>query len=304
MFGLAPRLMPRPPRIDPPARAGEGSADIHRGPVGGEETREDERRRPVLRASRAQRGQVLQGSAGGARRLRASGCQPGRRKVVRVNRAGSPGSRGSLPLHAMKWYISCVTETISRWNQLCLFQELSISRTTSRAARADTPNAMWVQSSSTSLSRSSSSPRAARGAMSPSRRDQMRQVRHRRLVGDPRDRRLVDLVPGDPLVQPPDIVLLADRPRRASPSVTTARTRSGTARASSRANSPPRLQPTSRIGRSRSRSRRAARSAARPCRLARPGSSPCFQPWTRQPAVGERPAQRHRGPVAARRSRG
>ena len=41
--------------------------------------------------------------------------------------------------------------------------------------------------------------------------------RHRRLVGDPRDRRLVDLVPGDPFVEPPDIVLRAGRRRRASP---------------------------------------------------------------------------------------
>ena len=57
-------------------------------------------------------------------------------------------------------------------HQPLLFEKPPISRTTSRAARAETPNAMCVQSSSTALSRSCSSPRAERGAISPSLRDQ------------------------------------------------------------------------------------------------------------------------------------
>ena len=132
-----------------------------------------------------------------------------------------------------------------------------------------------------------SSPRAARGAISPSRRDQMRQVRHRRLVGDPRDRRLVDLVAGDPLVEPPDIVLLGS-PEKGEPSVTTARTRSGTARASSRANRPPRLQPTSRIGWSMADRVEPLPRAARACRLARPRFQPMLPAVDPPAGLGER----------------
>ena len=43
-------------------------------------------------------------------------------------------------------------------------------------AGCDTPNAMWSQSISTASSLSPASPRAARGATIPSRRDQMARV--------------------------------------------------------------------------------------------------------------------------------
>ena len=62
-----------------------------------------------------------------------------------------------------------------------------------------------------------------------------RQRRHRRLLLQSRDRRIVDRMPGDPFVELPDVGVAPGSPHTGDPSVTTARTRSGSARASSRA---------------------------------------------------------------------
>ena len=70
-----------------PARPRERAADVHRRPVGGEEAGDDQRRRPVLRAARAERAEPgkqprqVPGEFAHAMPAR-------RRKVVRVNRAG------------------------------------------------------------------------------------------------------------------------------------------------------------------------------------------------------------------------
>ena len=100
----------------------------------------------------------------------------------------------------------------------------SISRTTARVARADTPNAMWLQCSSTALSRSSGSPRAdarrrSRPAATTRRKVGTGGLAVIRGIGG-----VVDLVPRDPFVQPPDIVLpgiarkgRAERDHRAHP---------------------------------------------------------------------------------------
>ena len=94
-------VQPQLPRVGAPTRAGERPTDVHRGPIAGKETREDECRRPVLRASRAHR-------AKSCKEAREVPCHlahavPARRsKVVRVNRAGRPGSLGSHPFHNSK----------------------------------------------------------------------------------------------------------------------------------------------------------------------------------------------------------
>jgi hypothetical protein len=41
------------PRVHTPPRPGERPAQVHRGAIAGKESRENERRRPVLRAARA-----------------------------------------------------------------------------------------------------------------------------------------------------------------------------------------------------------------------------------------------------------
>ena len=88
----------------------------------------------------------------------------------------------------------------------------------------------------------------------------------------------------------------AGSPENGEPSVTTARTRSGRARASSRAKTPPRLHPTTSTGRGSSiaSSRAASRSIVS-------AFAPRFQPsphgWTRHPARRQRAAQFHRRPV-------
>src|SRR6478672_7686680 len=121
------------------------------------------------------RGQVLQGIAEGARQSRASGASP-----VAPGRPGEPcrpfQQLRSATISCVKGYDACVSETISRWNQVSFFRNLPTSRTICPAARFETPKAMCVQSSSTALSRSLSSPRADRGAISPSLRDQSARV--------------------------------------------------------------------------------------------------------------------------------
>ena len=178
----------------------------------------------------------------------------------------------------------------SQWRELGaldLAQEIGgFQRAICRVARADTADPH--------VAATRSRPRVARSASSAARRGRRddpvaprpdRQRRHRRLVLAVRDRRLVDRVAGDPLVQLPHIVLRRGSPENGEPKVTTARTRSGTARASSRANSPPRLQPTTSTGASsRHRGQRAV-AAARSCRRARPMFQPCRHGCTRHPAA-------------------
>lgn len=65
-----------------------------------------------------------------------------RRQVIRVKRAGSTGHCGTHPFHKDQRYGNCITETISVWNQVYFFRNLSISRTTSAAARLEIPKAM------------------------------------------------------------------------------------------------------------------------------------------------------------------
>src|SRR4051794_40466634 len=86
------------PRMHSPARPSGRAADVHRRSIAGQETRKDERRRPVLRTSRAD----------GTKPRQITWKMPGdfakavparRRKVVRVNRAGNSGSRGPRPFH-------------------------------------------------------------------------------------------------------------------------------------------------------------------------------------------------------------
>lgn len=87
--------------MNPPAGPRQRPADVHRRSVAGQETREDECRWPVLRAARAHRAK----SGKEARKVPgefAKAVPPRRSEVVRVNRAGSPGDRGSCPLHDLK----------------------------------------------------------------------------------------------------------------------------------------------------------------------------------------------------------
>ena len=77
------------------------------------------------------------------------------------------------------------------------------------ARRASKPqSAICVQRISTALSRSCSSPRAERGATMPSLGDQKASCGTGGLLRHARDRRRIDLVPRDPLVQPPHVILV------------------------------------------------------------------------------------------------
>ena len=84
-----------------PARPRERAPDIHRRAITREETRENERGRPVLRASRAHRAKSRKEPWQVPRDF-AHSLPTRRRKVVRVNRAGSPGNFGPHPLHDVK----------------------------------------------------------------------------------------------------------------------------------------------------------------------------------------------------------
>ena len=269
-----------------PAGAGERAAQVHRRPVGGEETGDDQRRRPVLRAARAERAEA------GEQAREVPGdfahAVPARRRQGRPGGTvpDGPSGAGSVP-----------TSWLQRWGLLryrnnkplklsVLFQEpVDFAHHIAGPPARETPNAMCVQFSSTASSRSCSSPRAARGAIDPVLARPDCEVRHRRLVGDARDRRLVDLVAGDPFIEPPDIVLLrvagewrAQGHHRADPL--------GDGRAPARA----------RTGRRGSSRRPATGCSVADLRRAarfklvdrvgpwRPRFQPMSQPWTRQPA--------------------
>src|SRR5436190_1726083 len=145
------------------------------------------------------------------------------------------------------------------------------------------PNAMCVQSSSTALSRSSSSPRAERGAIKPSLRDHKASCGTGGLPVTRGNGGSSTLWRAIASYRRQTLFCFAS-PEKGEPSVTTARTRSGNARATSRANSPPRLQPTSstfsflEIWSSRCLSRATVSARA-------PQLTPISQPCTRQPSA-------------------
>ena len=104
---------------------------------------------------------------------------------------------------------------------------------------------MWLASISTERSVSSGVPRAAAGATIPSRRDQIASVGTGGLSVILGNGGSSTLCPATHSYSPRTLVLVLTSPEKGEPSVTTARTLSGCVRASSRANSPPRLHPTS-----------------------------------------------------------
>src|SRR5207244_4259455 len=89
------------PRMHAPTRARQGPADVHGRSITSEETRKDERWRPILRAARAHRAKSREQAWDMPGNFTQS--VPSRRsKIVRVNRAGRAGNRGSRPFHSRK----------------------------------------------------------------------------------------------------------------------------------------------------------------------------------------------------------
>ena len=135
------------------------------------------------------------------------------------------------------------------------------------------------QSSSTALSRLLGPARAPSAAATmPSRRDQIASVGTGGLSAMSRDRRIVDLVAGDPSRRAARHCSACGSPEKGEPSVTTARTRSGHG-PRQLAREQPAEAPADqqhRLARRRTVEPRAA--AARACRRVRPGCSPCRQP--------------------------
>jgi hypothetical protein len=84
-----------------PTRTRQSAADVHSRPITGQETRKDERRRPILRAARARWAKSGK-NAGKMPRQFAQPMPARRREVVRVNRASRAGNRGSHPFHKLK----------------------------------------------------------------------------------------------------------------------------------------------------------------------------------------------------------
>ena len=124
-----------------------------------------------------------------------------------------------------------------------------ISRTAARVPWREMAKPMWLQRISTALSRVSSVPARRRDGDEPVPARPDRQRRHRRLgqrCRESADRRPCGRRPARRAARRWSAG--EGRPTPAMPSVTTARTRSGSTRASSRAKSPPRLQPTTSIG--------------------------------------------------------
>ena len=159
----------------------------------------------------------------------------------------------------------------------------------------DTPNAIWGQVISTSLSRSLGQTARRRGAMIPSRRDQRARSAPAacRCAARSADRRPGDRRP----IRTAARHFARGSPENGEPSVTTARTRSGYS-----APDPARTRRPGSSRRSgsaaRARSPRSAPSVGRPCRPRPPGSSPL--PTVHPPAVrGERAAQFRGRPVVA-----
>ena len=155
--------------MDPPAGPREGSADIHGGAVAGQETREDERRRPVLRAARAHGAEACKEA-----REVPSDFTHSLPTRTEQGRPGEPCRQSRQPRFAPTSRDEEVYLLRYRNNKPLESAVLSgIVDFTHHVPRRPCRHSErhWVQSSSTSSSRSSSSPRAARGAIRPSRRD-------------------------------------------------------------------------------------------------------------------------------------
>ena len=204
-------LTPEQPRMGAPAGPGQRAAQVHRRPVGGEEAGDDQRRRAVLGPARAERAEARQQARHVPRDL-AHAAPARRREVVGVELALGAGPSGAVRSHFMVMKMGyfryrnknrCAIRT--RFRGSCRFRAPpagrrgATRRTPCGCSRSRPPVALIVE--------------PARGAErdDPVAARPDGQRRHRRLVGDARDRRLVDLVPGDPFVEPPDIVLSAGR---------------------------------------------------------------------------------------------